>query len=320
MFKGVFCLFLFSGSLLVAQAINGQAVVGIGYGAPVTPISAAPGEIVTLFVTGIINPVVTSVTVALQQNNSVINFGTEVSTPAPVLSSSLFSVCPDSVTPVELTCGDLAAVTVQIPYELIAYCLTCAGAPDATLAVSQNGKLVSAIELNPIPDHVHVLPACGSDTFNLTGLPCPPAVTHANGEVVSIFHPAQPGEALTAWIYGLGQTTPSAVTGQPAVEASATDIITLDFNYRVNALATKPYTGEPSAPPTRPRYAGSAPGYIGLYQVNFVVPPLPTNGIPRCTGIPTGTAYVQSNLTVSIGGQYSFDGAGICVATQPPAD
>ena len=318
MFKGIFCLFLFSGSLLVAQTINGQAVVGIGYSLP-TPVSAAPGEIVTLFVTGIISPYVTSPTVTLQQINSVIN-GTEVSTPVPILSSALTGVCPYSVSPVALTCGELAAITVQIPYELIAHCLTCSGAPDATLAVSQNGKLVSAIELNPIPDHIHVLPSCGSVIFNLTGLPCPPAVTHTNGEVVSIFHPAQPGEALTAWVEGLGQTTPAAVTGQPAAEASAADIITLDFNYRVNALATKPYTGDPNAQPPQPLYAGSAPGYIGLYQVNFVVPPLPANAIPQCTGIPAGTAYVQSNLTVSIGGQYSFDGAGICVATQPPAD
>ncbi len=58
-----------------------------------------------------------------------------------------------------------------------------------------------------------------------------------------------------------------------------------------------------------PSYAGLTPGFAGLYQVNFIVPPPPAD-IPACIGT------VQSNLTVSVGGQASFDGAGICVA--PP--
>jgi hypothetical protein len=47
-------------------------------------------------------------------------------------------------------------------------------------------------------------------------------------------------------------------------------------------------------------------GYIGLYQINFVVPQPPA-GIEACSGA------VYSNLTVSVGGLFSFDGAGICV-------
>jgi uncharacterized protein (TIGR03437 family) len=56
-----------------------------------------------------------------------------------------------------------------------------------------------------------------------------------------------------------------------------------------------------------PLYSGLVPGYVGLYQINFIVPPPPA-GTQSCSGT------VQSNLTVSVGGLASFDGAGICVA------
>jgi uncharacterized protein (TIGR03437 family) len=79
-----------------------------------------------------------------------------------------------------------------------------------------------------------------------------------------------------------------------------------------NALATRPPA--PGAEVPQPLYAGAAPGYVGLYQINFVVPPVP-RGTPLCAGTVDPRAnVVYSNLTVSVGGRYSFDGAGICVA------
>ena len=88
----------------------------------------------------------------------------------------------------------------------------------------------------------------------------------------------------------------------------------MDFNFRRNALATKPadarfFVG------LNPVYAGVAPGFIGLYQVNFIVPPVPPL-LPACVDPATIVAFgnvVQSNLTVSVGSNFSFDGAGICV-------
>jgi len=315
MHKGIFFGFVLSSSLLVAQTL-----VGAGYVAP-APVSVAPGQIATFYVPGVqlalINtPPGTPPTVTLQQNGA-------NTTTAPIQSVRVVSQCPDVTAISVSTCGSLTAITVQIPYELVPYCPLCARPVSATpplLTISRNGQALTSIELNPLADEVHVLTACdvalGPPTLsqpNLTGLPCAPLVTHENGSLVSATNPAAGGEALTAWVFGLGQTTPAAATGQPAKMAPTAETFYLDFNYTLNALPTKPFTGEPDRIVPTPLFSGLAPGYVGLYQVNFTVPPPPPNGIAHCS-VP------GSNLTVSIGGQFSFDGAGICVATQIPVD
>ncbi len=143
--------------------------------------------------------------------------------------------------------------------------------------------------------------------------------------MVTVVHPAgnpaNAGEPLTIWAFGLGQTTPAAVTGQVATSAATAQTFNLNFNYQINALPAKPVTGDPDRIPLHPLFSGLAPGYVGLYQVNFIVPAGPSNGIAQCAQIGSvalGGNAAQSNLTVSIGGQSSFDGAGICVATQIP--
>jgi hypothetical protein len=54
--------------------------------------------------------------------------------------------------------------------------------------------------------------------------------------------------------------------------ATAAETFNLDFNYSANALATKPGQASPDRILIHPLYAGLAPGYVGLYQVNFTVP------------------------------------------------
>lgn len=47
----------------------------------------------------------------------------------------------------------------------------------------------------------------------------------------------------------------------------------------------------------------------GLYQVNFMVPPIPAGlNLPRCDG-----ERVRSNLTITISGINSMDSASFCV-------
>jgi hypothetical protein len=59
---------------------------------------------------------------------------------------------------------------------------------------------------------------------------------------------------------------------------------------------------------------------VGLYQINVQLPSVFPAAVVPCTTLAVGTgnpayppAFVQSNLTIDIGGVTSFDGAAICI-------
>jgi uncharacterized protein (TIGR03437 family) len=238
---------------------------------------------------------------------------------APILEVYPYWGCP--LPNAAEVCTPLAAITVQVPFE--AQCGNCSTAPRAEgeISVIENGTVGLSMLGTIFPDQVHILTTCDALMLrpgigvgpSTTGLPCPSVVTHADGSPVSATNAAQVGEELVAYAVGLGQTNPPLETGK-LVSAAAPALTTfgLDFNYHPNALPSKPL---PSAP--APAYAGATPGYVGLYQVNFVVPPVPAGTLPCFdpTNVTTaGPNVVYSNLTVSVGGAFSFDGARVCVA------
>jgi uncharacterized protein (TIGR03437 family) len=333
--KTLVCGFLLASIGAFAQ-ISGNAVVGGGYAFP-APVTVAPGEVVTFYVAGL-GPIFTGPVVADPGQNLPLSLAGVSATllqespiPVPVLEVRDVSTCPSRASPTDSTifCSILTAVTVQMPYELIPFCPLCLRpilfAP-ATLYVSYQGKPGAAIELSALADQVHVLTACDAllsstpPPANLTGLPCQPMVTHPDGSLVSFSNPAKPGEELVAWAAGLGSTNPGTPTGvAPKSSQPTNETLGVAYNYALNALPSKPGV---QAPP--PVYSGLVAGFVGLYQINFVVPPEPANGIGQCL-LPPGTSgpgsyIVLSNLTVSFGGAFSFDGAGICVKTHVPVD
>src|ERR1051325_6775378 len=144
-----FLVFLGCALPMCAQTGN---VVGAGYQAP-APVSAAPGQILTLLVD---TPSLTGITVTLHQ-------GTDQAVPVRDVRS--VSTGPGIVT-IQVVgqpqCPNLAAVTVQIPYELMTVCPPCARPAElaASLIVSVNGATGTVISLNPVSDQVHVLTVC----------------------------------------------------------------------------------------------------------------------------------------------------------------
>jgi uncharacterized protein (TIGR03437 family) len=314
----LFFICLLSGGCLLAQPSN--TVFGSGYSAP-TPIAAAPGQILNLLVEGIgsklakrvtasgtpLPTVLEGISVSLQQA-----LGTR-SVAVPILAVRPMSTCSNAATS---GCGSYTAVTIQVPYELVANQPSTAPVGNvAQFIVSENGVPGGAVDVNPLPYQVHVLNTCDINT----GLPAAcnpsPVVTHADGSLVSATSPARTGEELVMYTFGLGATTPAVPTGTAPPPGSITNgKFRFNFDFRTNVAATEPplfsFICEAiRVCPYDPLYAGLTAGYVGLYQVNFVVPAVPDTMFLNCGG------GVFSNLTVSLYSldRVSFDGVGICV-------
>ncbi len=172
--------------------------------------------------------------------------------------------------------------------------------PVMAVAPVQNcSAVVPPVSLEAVPDRVHILNSCDS-TEPPTGI-CLPAIFHPDGTAVTLQSPAHAGERVSLQAYGLGRPVSLPVTGA-ASPALALSVPGTKVYFRFGT-DTRPAR---SGTPVDPDSSILAPGSVGVYQVNFLVPPLP-DGLAGCT------LDTPSNLTVSIGRGSSFDGAGICV-------
>jgi uncharacterized protein (TIGR03437 family) len=275
---------------------------------------AAPGQLITVMAQGVSllqrTQAPSGADLPERLGSMSATFGAPPYTPFPI---PLFQVNPvqgGSFTTFRSSVA-VSYVTVQVPYS--------SGIPSSYAAITlsnPNYTAVSYVPLLIVNDNIHLLTQCDGlvvSTGQLvrnSSIGCQPFVTHADGTVVWTQSPAKAGEQLVAYAVGLGQTNPPLTTGKLVTAAAPTQTkYTLDFNYRPNALATRPLPGAPEA-----IFAGATPGFVGLYQVNFVVP-APPPGTPPCldTFRPQGNV-IETNLTVTIAGNESFDAAGICVS------
>lgn len=318
-------LIVFCVGAATACAQTGGAVVGAGYHA-FAPISVAPGQVITVFVTG-----VGSVTQAFSAGKpplpttlggisaTLSEFG---NTPVPILSVNPVITCFNTgIAP--QPCSTVTAVTLQIPFELHVGILGSLMPPViAFLTTSDQMGHSATVELNPIPDQIHVLTSFDTVLGNF-GHPISGGgiVTHADGTLVDASKPAGPGEELVMYVVGLGSVSSPVKTGEasPSPPVAISGMPVLTFNFQPNAQPT-PATVAPFSP-VAPIFTGLTPGFVGLYQINFVVPrpssPVTPCADPRGLG-PDLFAYVNTNVTVTVVGATSFDGVGICVGPVAP--
>lgn len=300
---------------IVGQVSN-AIIAGSGYSGP-APVIAAPGHVMSVFVNGLGTTVTQKVlanaapwpyTLAGISAKLVQLFGTN-SVPVPIGAVFPFGTCLSQKSP---PCGTLTGVLVQIPFELVLPPLILEGPPSVTLLVlSDEAGHSAAVELKPIGDQIHILHF--SDTVvSLSPAGSPdPIVTHTDGSLVSSSSPARIDETIVMYAVGLGATRPPVKTGDgaPFTPAVATGPFALNYDYRPNV---SPSVGTANLGPSSvaPRFAGLAPGFVGLYSANVLVlaPPTGTAGISNCGG------QIHSNLTITLVSADSFDGAAICVA------
>lgn len=346
MFSTVFRTF--STLALMATGLPSQNVpvaMGGGYDFPV-PLNIAPGQLLTLFVEGLptstrnaraedgidlpdsLQGIAAGMVQIYRQAGT---FGELRHWRLPIQEVRRFHNC----FPQTIECGTPTfAVTVQIPFELENTPDACTGCSVGrpTLGVGEQEGRSGPIEVISLPDNIHfvrffdsILAAtrpvirghCSSYTAASTsapgrwaGLPCPALVYHRDGSLVMWNNPARPGEVLVAHAVGLGRTTPPSLTGKVVTtSASTTNVFGIDFNYRPNALASRPLAkrGAVWEPLEQPLYTGTLEGSVGIYQIRFRVPPVP-EGTPACSELNdvAGRVWseVYSNLTVSVGGRF----------------
>ena len=97
------------------------------------------------------------------------------------------------------------------------------------------------------------------------------AVVHGNGNPVTDNDPATPGETVALFVNGLGTVTPNVADG--AAASSQPLSVNDEFTAQEIAVFLDDGTNFPQA---NVAFAGLAPGFAGLSQVNFT---LPTSGL-----------------------------------------
>jgi uncharacterized protein (TIGR03437 family) len=297
----------------LGQSASPGTILGAGYLFP-APLNVAPGQVITVFAAGVgstlTHPVfagagnwptsLAGISVTIQQGKDI---------PAPIFEVNPIPTCG--------SCGVMTAITIQIPYGLIIACgPSLTACPEVLVLtgffVSENGVAGALSELTPLADQVHILTVCdtvlpGASGYSPGGgLPCQPEVTHGNGALVSNTNPAKVGEELAAYAVGLGATNPPVLAGHPATQPVPTaETLTLEFS-------SPSFTGIAPNKPVAALFAGVTAGYVGLYQINFIVPPLQSGALACASG--AAPDLVPTNLTVSVIGSASSDGAAICVS------
>jgi hypothetical protein len=312
-------------------AQSSAAVVGGGYNA-FSPLSVAPGQVITIQATGVGNVTqkvtasglplpkkLAGISALLMQGNTGI--------PAPIMAVFPLKACPDGIP--QLQCGSVTGITLQIPFELSPVIPGSLRPVFLTyLQLSDDAGHSASISLDSQLDAIHVLHSL--DTVVVQDMaqkaaPSGAVVTHADGTAVDALHPAKVGEQLVMYAVGVGATNPTVATGAPSPmpPATATGGFMLNFDFQPNAPPTPGVMliNKWFAAPPGPVFVGLTPNFVGLYQINFVVQSPPVGMLPCVRSLGFGAnpyANVLSNLTVTLIGGTSFDGAQICVDTSTP--
>jgi uncharacterized protein (TIGR03437 family) len=305
------------------KSVSGT-ITSAGYIAPFNILKTAPGQVVSLVVHGldrILDQPVTATGTPLPltlAGLSVSFYGDVDTLPAPLLGISQEDCAyPNAGAGL---CDLITLISIQMPFEIQPDCVTCERPPSTNFFVVASAGVPKAIAATVVlRDNIHITNNCDT-TVNFSQLGhfnCGQIVAHSDGTRVDFYHRAKVGEELVMYAFGLGQTNPlvksGTVTPSPAPQLP-TSQFGLNFNYTPNAAPSVPNL--PGTPwfdytPPSPVYVALVSGFVGLYQVNFVVPPAPavTPYVP-CSG------SVNWNLMVTLFTANSFDGAGICVQTQ----
>ncbi len=244
------------GSAMMLIGADPQYSINVGVHAPsVTPSSSV--WILPTYITNAAN--YTPITNAYTPGELVSLYGTFGASsatanvlPIPTNLNGVEVTVNGTKAPVFLTSAN--QISALIPYEI-------AGDAFATFQVSVNGTKSNT-------DTVYVDNSSpGIYTQSETGLGSA-AILHADYTLVDSNSPAQPGETVLLFMNGLGTVSPLVNDG---AAASSTDLSYAD-EYDNGGLYVYLSDGVNSPASATVDFAGLAPGFAGLYQVNLTLP------------------------------------------------
>ncbi len=236
---------------LAAPSFSGGGVylnpVGVVNAASYAPFTAgiSPGELVILTGTNLA-PSLSVATTAAFPTNGINN----VEVLIDGISAPLYYVSPTQI----------AAI---VPYATNQFSF-------ATIQVSNGGVLSNKITefMNVTTPGVFTSPVAN-------GISDAAAVRYdasGNGSIVTERNPAQPGDTVAVYVTGLGTVFPPVADGNPGSSNSSS------LNYTVPMI-----TADINGVAATVGFAGLAPGFAGLYQVNITIP----------TGLTAGDNYLD---------------------------
>jgi uncharacterized protein (TIGR03437 family) len=229
--------------------------VGIINAANYTPITNAytPGELVSLY------------------GNFGVSTQSAGSFPIPTKLGGVQVFVNGMAAPVDLVSEN--QIDALIPYEL-------SGVYFATFQVEVNGSksnLVTVYADNTAP---------GIYTLAENGIGAG-AILHADYAEVSDASPAKPGETVLLFMNGLGTVTPQVADGAAAPSGALSE-----SDEAANMEITVVLDDGTDAPAQADvAFAGLAPGFAGLYQVNFTIP---------SSGLQNGEVYIAFNTNEAL--------------------
>jgi uncharacterized protein (TIGR03437 family) len=233
---------------LHAATFSGSGVylnpIGVVNAASYQPITAslAPGELITLFGTGL-----SSVTMAMEGGQTFPSTLGNVSVSIDGLPCPIYSVSPTQL-------------SVIVPYAVASNQTGL-----ANIQVTNNGVKSNVVQMY-LTDS-----SPGSFSQNENGLGYAAALHAASGEVITSSNPAQPGEYISVYLTGLGVVTPTITDGAlgPTSTLSYSDLYNAgNLGVYFNDYGPNGSVGNFG----NIEYAGLAPGLAGLYQINVQVP------------------------------------------------
>jgi uncharacterized protein (TIGR03437 family) len=173
-------------------------------------------------------------------------------------------------TPAPLLSVSYSQINVQVPYEV-------EGSDSIEIELWQNGAITTRL----VAAGAKAVPA----VFTVEGGTGQVSATNEDGSLNSTANPAAPGSIVTFFATGEGQTRAAGVSGRPSAAP-----------YPVPVQASAVRIGGRAA---EVLFAGSAPGYVGLLQINARIPKAAAAGAQPVV-LQVGSAASPAGVTIAV--------------------